>query len=285
MTEKSLPLQHHTIPIPISKEKRFIPSLFLIFCSLKGYFYSWSFWDELFKYCLEESVREVFSERERGHEYSIEHFQDKFYIKTNRDKAINFKLMEVKEHQVADKTKWKDVIPHRKEVFFESMEVFINHLVLQERKEGLIQLRVINQHTQQEHYVDFGDPTYDAYIGANPEFNTNTLRFIYTSLTTPNSTFDYNLDTQTKDLKKEQAVIGDFNKNNYVSERVFVTARDGVNIPLSIVYKKGTQLNGEAPLLQYSYGSYGYSTDPGFSSTRLSLLDRGFMFAIAHIRG
>ncbi len=227
----------------------------------------------------------VFSERVRGHEYGIEHYVDKFYIKTNLDEAINFKLMEVKENQVADKTKWKEVIPHRKDVFFESMEVFKNHLVLQERKEGLIQLRIINQTTRQEHYADFGEPTYDAYIGTNPEFNTNILRFIYTSLTTPNSTFDYNLDTQAKNLKKEQAVIGDFSKNNYVSERVFVTARDGAKIPLSIVYKKGTQLDGKAPLLQYSYGSYGYSTDATFSSVRLSLLDRGFIYAIAHIRG
>jgi oligopeptidase B len=227
----------------------------------------------------------AFSERERGHEYSIEHFEDKFYIKTNRDKAINFQLMEVKESQVADKTKWKVVIPHRKEVLLESIEVFENHLVLQERKEGLIHLRVINQTTKEEHYVDFGEPTYDAYIGANHEFNTNLLRFVYTSLTTPGSTFDYNLDTKIKDLKKEQAVIGEFNKNNYVSERVFVIARDGVKIPLSIVYKKGTQLDGKAPLLQYSYGSYGYSTDATFSSVRLSLLDRGFIYAIAHIRG
>jgi oligopeptidase B len=227
----------------------------------------------------------VFSERARGHEYSIEHFADKFYIKTNRDGAINFQLMEVKEKQVADKTKWSAVIPHRKEVLLESIEVFQNHLVLQERKEGLIHLRVINQTTKEEHYVDFGEPTYDAYIGTNPEFNTNTLRFIYTSLTTPGSTFDYHLDTKIKDLKKEQAVIGDFNKNNYVSERVFVNARDGVKIPLSIVYKKGTKLDGKAPLLQYSYGSYGYSTDATFSSVRLSLLDRGFVYAIAHIRG
>lgn len=227
----------------------------------------------------------VFSERERGHEYSIEHFEDKFYIKTNRDKAINFQLMEVKENQVADKTKWKVVIPHRKDVLLESMEVFENHLVLQERKEGLIHLRVINQTTKEEHYVDFGEATYDAYIGANHEFNTNILRFIYTSLTTPGSTFDYNLDTQMKELKKEQAVIGEFNKNNYISERVFVIARDGARIPLSIVYKKGTQLDGKAPLLQYSYGSYGYSTDATFSSVRLSLLDRGFVYAIAHIRG
>ncbi|WP_337042005.1 S9 family peptidase [Emticicia sp. 17c] len=227
----------------------------------------------------------VFAERERGHEYGIEHLQDKFYIRTNHHNATNFKLMEVKETQVADKTQWKEVIAHRKDVFFESMEVFRNYLVLQERNEGLIQLRIINQTTQQEHYVDFGEPTYTAYIGANPDFNTDNLRYVYTSLTTPSSVFDYDMNTQTKELKKQQAVLGDFDKNNYISERVFATAQDGVKVPISLVYRKGTLLDGQAPLLQYAYGSYGYSTDATFSSVRLSLLDRGFVYAIAHIRG
>ena len=227
----------------------------------------------------------VFSERKHGHEYVIEHLHDKFYIRTNQDKAINFKLMEVKEKEVADKTKWKEVIGHRKDVLLESIEVFANYLVLQERKEGLIQLRVINQTNGDEYYIDFNEPAYDAYIGANPEFNTSILRYIYTSLTTPGSTFDYNLDTREKELKKQQAVLGSFNKNNYVSERVYVSARDGARVPLSIVYRNDTKLDGTAPLLQYSYGSYGYSTDATFSSVRLSLLDRGFVYAIAHIRG
>lgn len=227
----------------------------------------------------------VFSERKHGHEYVIEHLHDKFYIRTNQDKAINFKLMEVKEKEVADKTKWKEVIGHRKDVLLESIEVFPNYLVLQERKEGLIQLRVINQTNGDEYYIDFNEPAYDAYIGANPEFNTSILRYIYTSLTTPGSTFDYNLDTREKELKKQQAVLGSFNKNNYVSERVYVSARDGARVPLSIVYRNDTKLDGTAPLLQYSYGSYGYSTDATFSSVRLSLLDRGFVYAIAHIRG
>ncbi|WP_259015483.1 S9 family peptidase [Emticicia fluvialis] len=227
----------------------------------------------------------VFAERERGHEYVIEHLHDKFYIRTNQNKAANFKLLEVKENEAADKTKWKEVIAHRKDVFLESMEVFTNHLVLQERREGLIQLRVINQTSGNDHYIEFSEPAYDAYIGTNPDFNTHVLRYIYTSLTTPGSTFDYNLDTREVELKKQQAVLGDFNKNNYVSERVFATARDGVKVPVSIVYRKDTLLNGTAPLLQYSYGSYGYSTDATFSSVRLSLLDRGFVYAIAHIRG
>ena len=227
----------------------------------------------------------VFCARERGHEYNIEHFQNKFYIRTNKDHAINFKLMEVKESQMMDKSQWKEVIGHRRDVYLESMEAFINHLVIQERKQGLIQLRIINQTTKEEHYVSFEDPAYDAYIGMNPDFNTNELRYIYTSLTTPGSTFDYNMDTQLKDLKKQQVVLGGFDKNNYVSERVFAKVRDSTEVPISIVYKKGTKLDGKAPLLQYAYGSYGSSTDATFSSVRLSLLDRGFVYAIAHIRG
>ncbi len=227
----------------------------------------------------------VFSPRERGHEYNIEHFQDKFYVRTNLDNALNFKLMEVKEGQTSGKSTWKETIPHRKDVYLEGIEVFKNHLVVQEKNQGLTQIRIINQTTKAEHYLNFGEPAYDANIGANPDFETNVLRYGYTSLTTPSSTFDYNMDTKTKDLKKQQTVLGGFDKNNYVSERVFVTVRDGAKVPVSIVYRKGTKLDGTSPLLQYAYGSYGSSTDATFSSTRLSLLDRGFVFAIAHIRG
>ena len=227
----------------------------------------------------------VFSPRERGHEYNIEHFQDKFYIKTNLKDAPNFKLMEVHEGQTTDKSAWKEVIAHRNEVYLEGIEVFRNHLVIQEKTQGLTQLRIINQTTKEEHYLNFGEPAYDANIGANPNFETAVLRYSYTSLTTPNSTFDYDMNTQTKVLKKQQTVLGDFDKENYISERVFVTVRDSTKVPVSIVYKKGTKIDGTAPLLQYSYGSYGYSTDATFSSSRLSLLDRGFVYAIAHIRG
>lgn len=228
---------------------------------------------------------QVFCPRERGHEYDIEHFQDKFYVKTNLNDALNFKLMEVKEEQTTNKSAWIVVIPHRKDVYLEGIEVFKNHLVVQEKTQGLTQLRIINQTTNDEHYLNFGEPAYDANIGANPDFETEILRYSYTSLTTPNSTFDYNMNTKSKELKKQQTVLGDFNKENYISERVFVTVRDGAKVPVSIVYKKGTKIDGSAPLLQYSYGSYGYSTDATFSSTRLSLLDRGFVYAIAHIRG
>ncbi len=227
----------------------------------------------------------TFLPRERGHEYDIEHFEDKFYVKTNINNAFNFKLMEVGEHETSDKSKWKTVIEHRPEVYLEGIEVFKNHLVVQEKNQGLSQLRIINHSTKAEHYLNFGEPAYDANIGSNPSFDTNILRYSYTSLTTPNSTFDYDMNAQTKELKKQQTVLGGFDKENYVSERVFVTVRDGAKVPVSIVYRKGTKLDGTAPLLQYSYGSYGYSTDATFGSSRLSLLDRGFVYAIAHIRG
>lgn len=227
----------------------------------------------------------TFLPRERGHEYDIEHFEDKFYVKTNIDSAFNFKLMEVKEHETSDKSKWETVIEHRPEVYLEGIEVFKNHLVVQEKNQGLSQLRIINHATKLEHYLNFGEPAYDANIGSNPSFDTNILRYSYTSLTTPNSTFDYDMNAQTKELKKQQTVLGGFDKENYVSERVFVTVRDGAKVPISIVYRKDTKLDGTSPLLQYSYGSYGYSTDATFGSGRLSLLDRGFVYAIAHIRG
>ncbi|GAB2617444.1 oligopeptidase B [Emticicia sediminis] len=227
----------------------------------------------------------TFLPRERGHEYDIEHFEDKFYVKTNINNAFNFKLMEVNERETSDKSKWKTVIEHRPEVYLEGIEVFKNHLVVQEKNQGLSQLRIINHSTKAEHYLNFGEPAYDANIGSNPSFDTNILRYSYTSLTTPNSTFDYDMNAQAKELKKQQTVLGGFDKENYVSERVFVTVRDGAKVPISIVYRKGTKLDGTAPLLQYSYGSYGYSTDATFGSSRLSLLDRGFVYAIAHIRG
>ncbi|PRY32753.1 oligopeptidase B [Spirosoma oryzae] len=226
----------------------------------------------------------TFLPRQKGHEYDIVHYQNKFYVRTNW-KAENFRLMEVPEGKTADMAAWKEVIPHRPDVYLGNMDVFVNHLVLGERKAGLTNIRVINQKTKADEYLDFGEPAYVAGIGYNPDFNTNVLRFGYSSLTTPSSTFDYNMDTKVKTLLKQQEVLGGFDKNNYASERIYVKSRDGVQVPVSMVYRKGTKKDGSAPLLQYAYGSYGYSTDPGFSSTRLSLLDRGFIFAIAHIRG
>lgn len=240
----------------------------------------------------------VFYPRERGHEYDIQHFGNKFYVRTNF-KAQNYRLMEVAENlpppapspskgrggQMTDRTTWKEVIPHRADVFLQNMDVFASHLVLGERKEGLAKLRVINQKTKSDHYLEFGEPAYVAGMSYNPEFDTNVLRYSYASLTTPGSTFDYNMDTKEKTLLKQQEVLGGFDKNNYVSERVYATARDGVKVPISLVYRKGTPKDGSAPLLQYAYGSYGSNTEPGFGANRLSLLDRGFIYAIAHIRG
>jgi len=231
----------------------------------------------------------TFLPRQKGHEYDIVHYQNKFYVRTNW-KAENFRLVEVPEGKTADMAAWKEVIPHRPDVYLGNMDVFVNHLVLGERKAGLTNIRVINlkrsgDPAKADEYLDFGEPAYVAGIGYNPDFNTNVLRFGYSSLTTPSSTFDYNMDTKVKTLLKQQEVLGGFDKSKYESERIYVKSRDGVQVPVSMVYRKGTKKDGSAPLLQYAYGSYGYSTDPGFSSTRLSLLDRGFIFAIAHIRG
>jgi oligopeptidase B len=227
----------------------------------------------------------TFLKRKNGLEYYLEHYENKFFIRTNLGSSPNYQLMEVDEKLGGNPKNWKTKIAHRNDVFLEGLEVFKNHLVLQERKEGLIQLRIIDQKTQKEHFLDFGEPTYDAYIGTNPEFDTNTLRFGYNSMTTPNSTFDYDMNTKAKDLKKEQEVLGGFDKANYKTERIYVTARDGAKVPVSIVYHKDTKIDGGSPLLQYAYGSYGSSMDASFSSTRLSLLNRGFVYAICHIRG
>lgn len=226
-----------------------------------------------------------FCKRERGHEYQVQHFNDKFYVRTNWQ-APNYRLMEVPEDKIPEgRAAWKEVIAHRPDVFLESMEVFKSHLILSERAEGLLQIRIINAIDKSEHYLNFGEPTYTAYVAYNPDFNAKVLRFGYTSFTTPNSTFDYNMDTRKKVLKKQQQVLGGFDATQYTSERLYVTARDGAKIPVSIVYKKGTKLDGSAPLLQYSYGSYGYSSDATFGSNRLSLLNRGFVYALCHIRG
>ncbi len=224
-----------------------------------------------------------FTPREAVHEYNIDHIGDKFYVVTNWD-AQNFRLMETPTNATS-KENWKEVIPHREDVLLEGIELFNDYMVVDERSNGLTNLRIINQSSGDEHYLDFGEPAYAAYVSTNEEFNTKTLRFGYTSMTTPNSTFDYDMDSREKVLKKQQEVIGGHNPEDYQTERVWATVRDGVKVPISIVYKKGYKKDGNGPLLQYGYGSYGNTIDASFSSTRLSLLDRGFAFAIAHIRG
>jgi oligopeptidase B len=184
------------------------------------------------------------------------------------------------------KENWTEVIPHREDVYLNSIEIFNKYLVVSERKDGLTQLRVMPWDGSEEHYLDFGEEAYLAYISTNPEFDSEVLRYGYTSLTTPNSTYDYNMKTREKELLKQQEVLGgEFDPANYETKRLYATADDGTKIPVSMVYRKGMEKNGKNPFLLYGYGSYGYTIDPSFSSVRLSLLDRGFIFAIAHIRG
>ena len=234
-----------------------------------------------------------FSPRGTEHEYSIDHYQDKFYIITNWE-AKNNRLMETSEN-ATDMGNWKEVIAHRNDVHLLGMEIFKDHLVLNERKDGLRGLRVINQKNGQDEYINFGEQTYTARISVNEEFNTNILRYGYTSMVTPSSTYDYNMDTGEITLMKQQEVVGGYDQSLYRSERHYALARDGQPVPISLVYKKDlkndpTFNNQGAPdnpqnLLLYAYGSYGSTRDPYFSSTRLSLLDRGFIYAIAHVRG
>lgn len=225
----------------------------------------------------------VFHPREKDMLYDIDHRGDKFFIVTNQD-AKNFRLMECPLDKTS-KDNWKEVVPHRADVLLQGIDVFNDYLVLSERKNGLTQIRVMNTSTQQEHYLDFGEPAYTAYSSINPEMDTKVLRYSYTSLTTPSSTYDYNMETKEKELKKQQEVIGGYDPKNYVTERLFATAKDGVQVPISLVYKKGFEKNGQQPLLLYGYGSYGNSMEATFNSNRISLLDRGFCYAIAHIRG
>ena len=215
--------------------------------------------------------------------YQVTPLDNKFLIYTNW-KANNFRLMECPLGKT-DSTSWKEVIPNRKDVLLSDVEEFKNFLVLTERKSGLIQLRIRNLTSGAEHYLDFGEPAYTAYATNNPEYNTTVLRYSYTSLTTPNSVYDYNMMTKEKKLLKQQEVLGGYNTSDYVTERLYATAKDGTKIPISLVYKKGFKKDGNAPLLLYGYGSYGASMDASFNSARLSLLNRGFCYAIAHIRG
>ena len=234
-----------------------------------------------------------FTARGTEHEYSIDHYQDKFYIITNWE-AKNNRLMETSEN-ATNMGNWKEVIAHRNDVHLLGMEIFKDHLVLNERKDGLRGLRVINQKNGQDEYINFGEQTYTARISVNEEFNTNILRYGYTSMVTPSSTYDYNMDTGERTLMKQQEVVGGYDQSLYRSERHYALARDGQPVPISLVYKKDlkndpTFNNQGAPdnpqnLLLYAYGSYGSTRDPYFSSTRLSLLDRGFIYAIAHVRG
>ncbi len=233
----------------------------------------------------------LIQERERGLEYRPYHFDDMFYISTNIDKSTNFKLVKTPISSPS-KSNWEDVIPHRDDVLLEEVDFFRNFMVIGERNNGLLKIRIKSWDGTEDYYIgfksgfDFENETYNASIDLNPDYDTNVLRYNYTSLTTPYSVIDYNVETQEEEIKKQQEVLGGkFDSKNYTSERLFATAHDGVKIPISIVRHVNTELNQDTPILQYGYGSYGITIDPSFSSVRLSLLDRGFVFAIAHIRG
>lgn len=225
----------------------------------------------------------VIRPRSHGVEYAVEHHTDHFYIVTNEE-AINFKLMRA---PVTDPQRhpWEVVIPHREHVLLEGVSAFVDHLVIHERENGIPMVRVRQLSTAEEHTIDFPEPIYEVYEGANPEFDTTMFRFTYTSLVTPSSVFDYNLKTRDRELKKETPVLGGYDKHQYTSERLMAIAPDGTSVPISLVYRVGLQKDGHNPLLLEGYGSYGANYPVGFSSTRLTLLERGVVMAIAHIRG
>jgi oligopeptidase B len=259
---KSLQYIFITSSSTISDEHRFIPS--------DDVFADWKI--------LQPRVEDL--------EYSVEHYEDEFYIITNADDATNFKLVKTPVSNPGMEN-WKDIVPHRKDVLLEGFEIFSQYLVLEERKEGLLQLKIMDQQNSDSHYLTFSDPTYTAYIGLNLEFNTQKLCYGYTSLTQPTASYEYDMkERSTKLLKQQEVLGGKFRPENYISERIWAPSRDGKNrIPISLVYHKDTKKNPENPLLLYGYGSYGHTVDASFSNVRLSLLDRGFVYAIAHVRG
>ena len=218
-------------------------------------------------------------------EYNVSHYKDHFYFLTNKDNATNFKLMKTPVHQTTVEH-WVDVIPHRKETLLEDFSIYSDYLVLEERTNGLNKIRIKRWDNSVDYYLPFEEETYSAGVYGNPEFDTEIIRYSYNSFTTPSSVIDFNMATKAKEIKKQQEVLGGgFKQENYRSERVWATARDGKKVAISLVYHKDTKLNENTPLLQYAYGSYGYTIPDSFSTTRLSLLDRGFVYALAHIRG
>ena len=227
----------------------------------------------------------LFHPRTENLEYYVSHYQDHFYILNNNDGAKNYKLSKTKISQTNSKY-WEDVIEHRENTLLEDLEIFKEYLVINERTDGLNKIRIMRWDKSQDYYLPFNNETYTAYTSTNIDFDTETLRYNYNALTTPNSTIDFNMRTKESVIKKEQEVLGGvFNKENYTSERVWAKASDDTKIPISLVYKKGIKLSGSNPLLIYAYGAYGSTIDPYFSTIRLSLLDRGFIYAIAHVRG
>jgi oligopeptidase B len=226
----------------------------------------------------------IFQARERGLEYSIEHYNNEFYIRTNY-KALNFNVMKTLDNKTS-KENWKNVMPYNDSIFTEGIEIMSDYLVIQQKVAGIGNLFVYHLKSKKSYGIDFEEEVFSADMTSNTDPKSKVLRFSYTSLTTPTEIYDYNLETKERVMLKKTEVIGNFNKNDYESKRLYAKASDGTLIPVSIVYKKGLNIqSGQNPTLIYAYGSYGYSLDPYFSSTRLSLLDRGFIYAIAHVRG
>lgn len=221
--------------------------------------------------------------RRRDHEYSVDHLGEHFYIRTNDD-AQNFRLVKTPVSST-QKNDWEELIPHRAQVLLQNFNLFEDYLVVQERRDGLTRLRILPWSGQEEHEVDFGEPAYFAFTAPTPDVDSSVLRYAYTSLTTPWSTFDYDMKTREKKLLKQQPVLGDFDRSNYQTERVLATVRDGAKVPITFVYRKGFERDGKSPCLLQGYGSYGATEDPMFQSELFNLIDRGFVFAIAHIRG
>jgi len=226
---------------------------------------------------------QVFLPRARGHEYQIDHLGDTFFIRTN-DGAPNFKLMAASPGRTA-KEEWRELIPHRPDVYLQRFAPFNDFLVLSERRGGLNQIRIIPRGELEGYYLEFRDKAYMAFPTPTPEPGTDLLRYTYTSLTTPPTVYEYNMKTRTQTVLKQQEVLGGYDAEDYETERLAAPAYDGTLVPISVVYRKGARDKGPAPLLLYGYGSYGASTDPAFNSMRISLLDRGFIVALAHIRG
>lgn len=241
----------------------------------------------------------IFQERQNNHLYGVGHYEDNFYILTNADGARNFKIMKTPVAQT-EKENWIEIIPHRDDVLLEDFDLFSEFLVMEERKEGLVKIRImswqalesrvethgsLSSNCDTDFYIDFGEPTYTAYSLGNPDFDSHMLRYGYNSMTTPASLFEFDMKNKTSVLLKRQEVVGGYEPSDYVTERLYAPSHDGVMVPISLVYKKGLEKNGDNNLVLYGYGSYGSSMDPYFSSVRLSLLDRGFVWAIAHIRG
>ncbi|HAW21127.1 MAG TPA: oligopeptidase B [Flavobacteriales bacterium] len=225
----------------------------------------------------------VMQPRVRDLEYGLAHYKDHFYILTNLE-ARNFRLMRTHETMTSLEN-WEEIIPHRSDVLLEDMDVFTDYLVLSEKEQAQGRIRIIHWDSNADHYIEFDEDIYAAGPTVNPDFDSQTLRLSYTSLTTPPSVIDYNMDTRERIVLKEKEVLGGFDKSDYVASRVWITARDGAQIPVSIVGHKNTKQSKDTPLLLYGYGSYGHTIEPYFSPSRLSLLNRGFVFAIAHIRG